>query len=227
MDDQPECFDPLTGQIRNIIGEVTHGRTRVQLSLAPGQSLFLVFRSSDGSKPPALAPTSWIGTGVQYQGPWSIRFDTSFGGPRHPIFQDHPQPWTTHPNDSVRYYSGTATYLNHFEVADAAAMPTTLRLDSLYDLATVRINGIDCGTIWTAPFKTDISHAVRKGLNRLEIEVTNTWHNRLIYDETLPEDRRLTWTTAPFRLKGKPLLPAGLGAIPVFLRPVKPNPTGY
>ena len=227
MDDQPECFDPLSGQIRNLKGEVKQGRTRVKLSLAPGQSLFLVFRSSDGSKPPALAPTTWIGTGVQYQGPWSIRFDTSFGGPRHPIFQDHPQPWTTHPNDSVRYYSGTAIYLNHFELADADPLPTTLRLDSLSDIASVRINGIDCGTIWTAPFKTDISHAVRKGLNRLEIEVTNTWHNRLIYDETLPEDRRLTWTTAPFRLKGKPLLPAGLGAIPVFLRPVKPNPTGY
>ena len=141
-------------------------------------------------------------------------------GKREKILPSPPFP-LFHPNDSVRYYAGTAVYLNHFELTDAvASWPTTLRLDSLHDIATVRINGIDCGTIWAAPFQTDISHALRPGLNRLEIEVTNTWHNRLLYDETLPEGRRLTWTTAPFRLKGKPLLPAGLGSIPVFLRPI-------
>jgi hypothetical protein len=40
--------------------------------------------------------------------------------------------------------------------------------------------------------------------------VTNTWANRLIGDHNLQEDKRLTKTTAPFRLDGKPLNEAGL-----------------
>jgi hypothetical protein len=51
---------------------------------------------------------------------------------------------------------------------------------------------------------------LKQGENKLEIVVTNTWANRLIGDNDLPENKRIAWTTAPFRLAGKPLLPAGL-----------------
>ena len=51
---------------------------------------------------------------------------------------------------------------------------------------------------------------MKAGKNEIKIEVSNTWHNRLIGDNLLPADKRVTWTTAPFRLKDKPLLPAGL-----------------
>ncbi|MBK7097148.1 MAG: hypothetical protein IPH58_00765 [Sphingobacteriales bacterium] len=72
------------------------------------------------------------------------------------------------------------------------------------------INGIDCGTIWAKPYKLDISKAIKQGANNIEIKVTNTWYNRLIGDQLLPESERITWTTAPFILEGWPLLPAGL-----------------
>jgi hypothetical protein len=32
------------------------------------------------------------------------------------------------------------------------------------------------------PYEIDITKAVKKGENSIEIEVTNTWHNRLIGD---------------------------------------------
>ncbi|MNS93229.1 hypothetical protein D3C72_1273890 [compost metagenome] len=51
---------------------------------------------------------------------------------------------------------------------------------------------------------------MQKGKNTIEIKVTNTWANRLIGDQKLPKEERLTWTTAPFRLEGEPLLKAGL-----------------
>ncbi len=54
-----------------------------------------------------------------------------------------------------------------------------LNLGKVCDLATVRVNGIDCGTIWTAPYRADITVALKKGVNELEIEVTNTWANAL------------------------------------------------
>jgi hypothetical protein len=49
----------------------------------------------------------------------------------------------------------------------------------------------------------------------LVIKVTNTWANRLMGDHALPENKRITWTNAPYRLEGRSPLPAGL------LSPVK------
>jgi hypothetical protein len=72
--------------------------------------------------------------------------------------------------------------------------------------------------VWTAPYRVDITKALKRGINELNIEVTNTWANRLIGDERLPADKRITWTTAPYRLQGKPLLPAGLIGRVILMR---------
>jgi hypothetical protein len=94
-----------------------------------------------------------------------------------------------------------------------------LQIDTIYDIATIKVNGIDCGTLWTQPYELDITKAIKTGENKIEIAVTNTWHNRLIGDNLLPPEKRITWTTAPFRLKDKPLLPAGLiGEVKLIFR---------
>ncbi|MFI5158772.1 MAG: glycosylhydrolase-like jelly roll fold domain-containing protein, partial [Sphingobacteriales bacterium] len=76
--------------------------------------------------------------------------------------------------------------------------------------ADVYVNGIHCGTAWTYPYRVNISKALKKGNNKIRIEVSNTWANRLIVDHALPENKRITWTNAVYRLDNKPLLPAGL-----------------
>ena len=77
-------------------------------------------------------------------------------------------------------------------------------------MAEVYVNDINCGTAWTFPYRLNISKAVKPGENKLIIKVTNTWANRLMGDHALPENKRVTWTNAPYRLEGRPLLPAGL-----------------
>ena len=42
------------------------------------------------------------------------------------------------------------------------------------------------------PFRIDVTGALREGINKLEIEVTNQWVNRLIGDEQLPDPDRFT-----------------------------------
>lgn len=122
------------------------------------------------------------------------------------------EPWNKNGNIAIKYYSGTAVYKNNFSITDLKkGKPVFIRIDSVYNCATVRINGMDCGTIWTDPFQLDISKAVKQGQNSIEITVSNTWANRLIGDLSLPENKRVTWTTAPLLLQGKPLLNAGLG----------------
>jgi hypothetical protein len=86
-------------------------------------------------------------------------------------------------------------------------------------MATIKVNDIDCGTLWTKPYQVEITKGLKTGANKLKIEVSNTWANRLIGDERLPLDKRVTWTTAPLRLAGKPLLPAGLiGRVSVLVK---------
>ena len=72
------------------------------------------------------------------------------------------------------------------------------------------MNGKNLGTIWKTPFKIDITEAVKKGMNQLEIKVTNLWVNRLIGDAQPGVKEKITFTTMPFYRGGEPLLPSGL-----------------
>ena len=46
-----------------------------------------------------------------------------------------------------------------------------LKFKGVSDVATVRVNGIPCGTAWTAPYEVEVTSALKKGKNTLEIEV--------------------------------------------------------
>ena len=78
------------------------------------------------------------------------------------------------------------------------------------DIAHVWVNGKDCGIIWTAPYEADITGTLKKGENRIEIEVVNTWHNALRGMDQGKSPYEGIWTNAKYRTKGDYLLPAGI-----------------
>jgi hypothetical protein len=96
-------------------------------------------------------------------------------------------------------------------------------------MARVKLNGKDLGVIWTSPWQVNISGAAKEKNNLLEIEVANLWANRLIGDESMPDDGvkngkwpewllngtprtsgRYTFTTHRFYKKGDSLMESGL-----------------
>ena len=82
-------------------------------------------------------------------------------------------------------------------------------LGDVRELAEVRLNGRPLGVLWTSPFRLDITDAVRPGVNRLEVKVTNLWVNRLIGDAQ-PGAAKTTFTTIPTYDADAPLRPSGL-----------------
>jgi hypothetical protein len=50
----------------------------------------------------------------------------------------------------------------------------------------VRVNGVDCGTVWTSPFRAEVTGALRPGRNEVELQVATAWMNRLIAEASQP-----------------------------------------
>ncbi|MBI5388002.1 MAG: hypothetical protein HZA90_25340 [Verrucomicrobia bacterium] len=213
----PELWDPLTGGRRRLPDFTsTNGRTTVPLRFEPTQSFFVVFR-------PAVTAANVAGRNFQdvmkmaeLSGPWEVSFDPKWGGPQSVTFQAL-EDWSQRPETGIKFYSCMATYRKTFDFAGAdvsgqrpAASRLYLDLGSVKNLARVRLNGRDLGIVWCAPWRVDITAAVREKDNQLEILVANLWPNRLIGDQSLPPDQRLTSTTwNPFK-KDSRLLESGL-----------------
>ena len=83
---------------------------------------------------------------------------------------------------------GTATYKTNFKLDKAPTDENILiNLNDFVAMARVKVNGQDAGGVWTAPYELDITDFVKEGDNELEIEVVNTWVNRLIGDQNCPK----------------------------------------
>ena len=77
-------------------------------------------------------------------------------------------------------------------------------------MAKVTLNGHYVGGVWTYPYRMNVTDYLKKGENKLEITVVNNWQNRLIGDQSLPEDLRPTWTTINPWKADSPLQSSGL-----------------
>jgi hypothetical protein len=208
---QPELWDAVTGEHRDLPEFIcTNGDTIVPLQFAPRQSLFVVLQHP--GKPPVTATKNFpvLTTVEKLDGPWTVQFDPKWGGPASVVF-DSLMDWTQRPEGGIKYYSGTAKYQKTFELpTTTAGAKLFLDLGAVHDLVTVRLNGKNLGLVWCAPWRVDISGAVKPGVNELELDVINTWANRIIGDAKLPPAQRLTWTVLPHFTADSPLLPAGL-----------------
>ena len=162
---------------------------------------------------------STLPPGQTLAGPWRLTFPPGLGAPGAVTF-DPLTSWTDSPDEGVKYFSGTATYEQEFTVPEdylGAGRGCYLDLGMVKNLAEVKVNGEDCGVLWKEPFRVEISGVIHPGTNHLEVKVTNLWPNRLIRDQQLPADQRITWTSVSLYQPTDPLLPSGLlGPVTIF-----------
>ncbi len=184
-----ELWWPDTGRMERVTFTEQAGCTRVPLSLDPGGSVFVVFRSDAVASAAVSAPPRKLETVQEISGPWEVSFDPKWGGPARSVNFAKLQDWSTHADSGVRYYSGTATYNTSFQfTAAAGAQSVVLDLGEVAVMADVIVNGKSFGTLWKRPYRVDVGSALKAGENTLQLRVVNLWINRQIGDEQLPED---------------------------------------
>jgi len=131
-----------------------------------------------------------LGEPLEIQGPWTVRFPPNLGAPPE-ITLAQLGSLHRHPDPGVRYFSGTATYLNRFRLTPevlGSGRRVFLDLGRVEVIAEVLVNQSNLGILWLPPWRVDITEAVQPGENTLEVRVTNLWPNRLIGDEQLPPE---------------------------------------
>ncbi|MEI7420705.1 MAG: glycosyl hydrolase [Prolixibacteraceae bacterium] len=231
----PELWDPLTGRTRPLTSYFRkEGITTVPMQFDVHQSYFVVFDQNKQANQEANSGNkNFPGRSVllSIDGPWKLSFDPKWGGPSQVEFENLTD-WTVRPEKGIKYYSGTAVYQKTFTVSKdmlAASGSFLIDLGEVNCLAQVSLNGVEAGTLWTAPWSLDITKALKEGTNELKIKVVNLWPNRLIGDEQFASDgisnrewpewmrenktrnsQRITFASYSFYKKDSPLLKSGL-----------------
>jgi hypothetical protein len=199
---QPMLYYPLSDEYKPLL-------QGCNITMHQHESLFVIFNQQEQPVPQPVTTClhqrrpndklTWRQTS-----PWTVTFTESGST----VVTDTLFDWSGHAEESIRYYSGHARYTTSFKYKGNTSV--ILSLGDVRDVAHVWINGVDCGIAWTPPYEVDITKALRKGRNQLDIKVVNTWHNALRGADAGKPPYAGIWTNAKYRTAGDGLLSAGL-----------------
>ena len=207
----PELWHPDSGQTEPISYKTANGRTTVPLRLEPWGTVFVIFRQpakSNSRTVPAVVEK----TVAVVEGDWEVDFQPDLGAPSRMTFENLTS-WTDNSDPGVKYFSGTATYKKTVHAPgdwfDSGAH-VWIDLGQVKNLAEVLVNDKPLGVVWKAPYRVDVSGALKPGDNQVEIRVTNSWANRIIGDRQKNAAKIYTFTSPSFYRANSPLWPSGL-----------------
>jgi hypothetical protein len=191
-----EWWDAFTGGPLAAAGEI---------ELAPyGSAVAVVSKESR----PLVAPQPQAPLTQDLSTGWTVSFD----GLNQTVSMPALRCWTD--DEATRSFSGTAVYEKEIHVPatlwrdgrrvmldfgegtplPAVNQPAGMRASlaaPVRDAAVVYLNGKRAGSVWTAPFRLDITSLLKEGRNTLRIQVANTALNRMAA-QGAPEFRELT-----------------------------------
>ena len=190
-----EIWDPITGSHSSVDSCLEGEYTVVDIKLPQSGSCFVVIH--DGEKLPV--DKQYVESATKpINGEWTLSFPEGWGMSSD-VKVDLLKAWKDLDIPAeTKAFSGSAKYSKKF-VADKSVKASDrvmLDLGKVDMIAAVKLNGKALGTLWCAPYMIDITEAIVEGENELEVVVTSTWFNRLVYDAALPETERKTWTVA-------------------------------
>lgn len=197
---------------------LSDGRVEVSFDLAPLASAFIVF---DGlCKEPLAAVKKETISEYELKGAWTVKFKEPRRGTRPELALDSLQDLSTHSDNDIRFFSGVMVYEKTFSLP----LPQLEKCDSVMldlgdvaKLCRVKVNGEYCPiALWKKPYCADITSFAKKsnGLLTVEVEVANTWVNRIVGDIVEGYKSDVVWKRG------------FLSEIPRFIKEGRPSPTG-
>jgi hypothetical protein len=207
----PELWHADTGSVEPVSYRTADGRTTVPLTLQPNDAVFVVFRKAASAPSRTIAkPTQSRLTSIE--GSWNVAFQPNRGAPARATLPALAS-WHENSDPGVKYFSGAGTYTKTVQAPTSwfnSGARLWLDLGDVKNIAEVAVNGKPLGIFWKAPFRVDVTSALKPGANTLQIKVINLWVNRLIGDQQPGATQKYTYTSQQFYRADSPLLPSGL-----------------
>jgi len=235
---KPEVWDAITGRfVGATVINNAGSRTEISLDFEPYRSHVVVF-TSQSSAPNAIA-YSHTAASIDLNSDWSVAFGT-----QPPVQVAKLRSWAD--GEATRYFSGTASYERSIELSDEflrsgkvieldLGEPIELPVQPLRngmqtwidppvrEAAVIYVNGQRAGSLWSPPYRLDVTSLLRPGKNALRIVVGNTALNYMA-GRKLPDYRLLNLRYGerfqPQDMDKIQVLPSGLTGS-VSLRSVK------
>ncbi len=207
----PELWYSETGKVSAASFKIAKGRTTVPLHFEPWGSVFVVFRKQ-AKHNSYIVPQRNETKLTSVDGAWNVVFQAGRGAPAS-ITLDKLISWPESTDKGIKYYSGEATYTTVIQASpNWFGKGTTLWIDlgDVKGLAAVSVNGKELGTAWHAPYRIDVTSALKPGSNQISVEVFNSWINRLIGDLQPNTPTKYAFTTWKAYRADSPLVASGL-----------------
>ncbi|MBV8867641.1 MAG: glycoside hydrolase, partial [Acidobacteriaceae bacterium] len=227
---QPEWWDPLSGEIASAVYAVDGTRTKIGLTLAPYESRVLVFCNGGQKAPNAHPERATDSQPIDVTSDWKV----TYAATGRSVQMTHLRSWTS--DEETRFYSGEAVYEKGVKVPlqwlakrsrvfldfgpgtpvepNASITPGMHALleSPVRESAIVFVNGARAGTVWHPPYEVDTTRYLRAGENTLRLVVANLAINEMA-GQALPDYRLLN-------------LRYGERFLPQDMQDVKPLPSG-
>jgi len=195
------AWDPVT-LTRRTLRRTAGGH---ELALPALGSVFVLAGSSVDE-----APSGSVSE-LRLDGPWRLVLP----GVLETTLDGGPVPWTDL-GPGAAGFSGMGTYATDLHLDAVPEGAVVLSLGDVGDLARVTANGADMGVVWTAPWTVELTGALRRGRNTIELCVANAWMNRLIAEAAEPTGEIFAPVTEVYE-PGAPVQSSGVTG-PVVLR---------
>lgn len=182
---RPEMWNPVDGERRAVKEYVAEaGRTSFEVDMAAGESLFVVAGGGDA----AVAAARRVG-GYPFEYRWDVEFSSPLSESFSTTMYDL-KDLSLNDDRRIRFFSGSTTYRSLFEVRKPVGCDRVeLVMREVGTTAKVWINDRYVGGVWAAPYRLDVTDAVRNGMNSIRIETADTWVNAIVGMMTVRSER--------------------------------------
>ncbi|WP_261301585.1 glycosylhydrolase-like jelly roll fold domain-containing protein [Paenibacillus andongensis] len=165
------AYNAFQNQLTLLNATKEEGATAVQLELHPYESIVLLHGADlEGY---AALPQYEVGSELELKGKWTVAISEA---EHYPHFKEWGE-LTALTNMSapgrLPRFTGTFRYETEFEWNESGNQ-ALLDLGEVYETAEVWINGEEAGVRICPPYRIEIDGLIKKGKNKLVIEVTNT-----------------------------------------------------